>query len=68
MQEYRDLFVAAGYNIVSETIEHPGMGKEYLRDVALRSELSELSGFSDEELLSNEVMFVLVPSPLSSAI
>ena len=65
MQEYRDLFVAAGYNIVSETIEHPGLGKEYLRDVALRS---ELSGFSDEELLSNEVMFELVPSELNSAV
>ena len=64
-QEYRDLFVAAGYSIVSETVEHSGLGKEYLRDVALRS---ELSGFSDEELLSNEVMVELVISPLNAAL
>jgi hypothetical protein len=62
---YRSLFNAAGYKILSEREEYPGLGAEYLQEPELRA---ELSAYADEELLSNEVMFELVlqnhyPSP-----
>jgi hypothetical protein len=56
--DFRALFVACGYKILAETVEHPGLGSEFLADPGLRDELSE---WSDDELLSNEVMFELVP-------
>jgi hypothetical protein len=59
--QYRELFMNAGFLIAAETVEKPGLGAEFLQDSALREELSE---FSDEELLSNEVMFELVPSSI----
>jgi hypothetical protein len=57
--EYRELFKDSGYNIKDETVEHLGLGSKFLDNPALRAELSD---WSDEELLSNEVMFELVPS------
>lgn len=57
--EYRELFKDSGYNITAETVEHLGLGNEFLGNPSLRAELSD---WSDEELLSNEVMFELVPS------
>jgi hypothetical protein len=60
--EFRDLFKSCGYRIAAETVEHPGLGSEFLVDPALRSELSE---WSEDELLSNEVMFELVPSSVA---
>jgi hypothetical protein len=56
--QYRYLFKASGYQVVAETVEHPGLGSEFLAEPDLRGELSD---WSDEELLSNEVMFELVP-------
>jgi hypothetical protein len=56
--QYRDLFSSSGYTIVAESVEHPGLGVEYLADTSLRRELDQ---WPDEELLSNEVMFELVP-------
>jgi hypothetical protein len=56
------LFKSCGYRIAAETVEHPGLGSEFLVDPALRSELSE---WSEDELLSNEVMFELVPSSVA---
>jgi hypothetical protein len=58
--DFRNLFEDAGYVICAETIEHPNLGASYLEDPSLRQ---ELAGWADEELLSNEVMFELVPKP-----
>jgi hypothetical protein len=38
-------------------VKDPGLGREYLDGSAK----AELSGFSDEELFSNQVLFVLRP-------
>jgi len=56
--DYRALFAAAGFKILAETVEHPGLGSEFLADPNLRNELFD---WNDDELLSNEVMFELVP-------
>jgi hypothetical protein len=55
--DYRNLFQSCGYKIVAESVKHPGLGSEFLVDPVLRNELSE---WSEDELLSNEVMFELV--------
>ena len=57
--DYRHLFEACGYVIYSETVENPGLGAEYLHEPALRE---ELAAWSEDELLSNEVMFELIPT------
>lgn len=62
--DYRELFEACGYRIVAETAENPGLGSEFLDDPVLRNELGD---WSDDELLSNEVMFELVPSSISTS-
>jgi hypothetical protein len=54
--EFRELF-AADFEIVDEVVKDPGLGREYLDGSAK----AELSGFSDEELFSNQVLFVLRP-------
>lgn len=56
--EYRSCFRASGFDIVNETVEHPGLGGEFLEDDAIRQELEK---WPEEELLSNEVMFELIP-------
>ena len=56
--DYRTLFARIGFQVLGETVEHPGLGQEFLLDPQLRS---ELSCYPDDELLSNEVMFELVP-------
>ena len=40
-------------------MENPGLGADYLHESALRE---ELAAWSDDELLSNEVMFELIPA------
>ena len=57
--QYRELFRLSGFLVSAETVEMPGLGAEFLQDPELRAELAE---FSDDELLSNEVMFELVPN------
>jgi hypothetical protein len=56
--DFRSLFARAGFDILNEEVEHPGLGQEFLNDSALRQELSM---YPEEELLSNEVMFELAP-------
>jgi ubiquinone/menaquinone biosynthesis C-methylase UbiE len=55
--DYRRHFVAAGFEIVEERVRHPELGAS-LMTPALREELSR---WPDEELFSNQVMFVLRP-------
>ena len=57
--DYRDCFRSCGFDIVRETVQHPGLGSKYLESADLRE---ELANYPDEELLSNEVMFELVPT------
>jgi hypothetical protein len=57
--DFRELFEISGYTIVNEAVQHEGLGREFLDDPLIREELSD---WSDDELLSNEVMFELVPS------
>jgi hypothetical protein len=54
--DYRALFSRLGFDLVNETVESPSLGSEFLSDQSLRQELAD---YSDEELLSNEVMFEL---------
>jgi hypothetical protein len=61
--ESRELFEASGLRIAAETVEHVGLGSEFLADLRLREELSD---WSDDELLSNEVMFELLLSSSSA--
>lgn len=56
--DFRSLFARAGFDILNEVVEHPGLGQEFLNDELLRQELSM---YPEEELLSNEVMFELAP-------
>jgi hypothetical protein len=58
LAEYRTLFAECGYSIVSESVKYPGLGSIFLQDSLVRSDLAD---WSEEELLSNDVMFELVP-------
>ena len=57
--DYRDCFRSCGFEIVRETVQYPELGSKYLESSDLREELAH---YPDEELLSNEVMFELVPT------
>jgi SAM-dependent methyltransferase len=54
--DYRKLF-APHFEIVQEKVTHPDLGRQLLTD-EIRG---ELAAFSDEELFSNQVLFVLKP-------
>ncbi|MEC7760332.1 MAG: hypothetical protein VX874_00290 [Pseudomonadota bacterium] len=56
LEEYRDLF-ARHFDILDETAKIPDLGRSFMTP-ALRA---ELEGWSDEELFSNQVRFVLRP-------
>lgn len=53
-RDYRELF-ARHFDILSETEKRPGLGQRFMTP-SIRAELSD---YSDEELYSNAVMFVL---------
>ncbi len=57
--DYRRLFAAAGFAVVAERCRYPELGAELL-SAALRRELAE---WPEEELLSNQTLFVLRPLP-----
>ena len=57
LAEFRKLFEDRGYYIACETVKHPGMGAIFLQDSLVRAELVD---WSEEELLSNDVMFELL--------
>lgn len=54
--DFRRLF-SRRFHILEEVVKRPGLGQEFLTEDVRR----ELAEFSDEELLSNQVMFVLRP-------
>jgi hypothetical protein len=56
--EYRLLFQEAGFEITCETELMPGLGRTFLQQPDIRKDLEH---WSDDELLSNDVMFELVP-------
>ncbi len=61
LTDYRDLF-SRHFDILDERSRHPELGREYLtREVA-----KELSDYSEEELFSNQVTFVLRPRPMDA--
>jgi hypothetical protein len=60
LADYRKLFIECGYAITRESVKHPGLGDVFLQDPLTRS---ELAAWSDEELLSNDIMFEIVPVP-----
>ncbi|MGB0631978.1 MAG: hypothetical protein ACPGRZ_14920 [Alphaproteobacteria bacterium] len=55
-RDYRELF-AKHFDILDESVLQPGLGAA-LMTPEIRAELSD---YSDEELFSNNVMFVLKP-------
>lgn len=55
-QQYRDLFSTA-FTILEERVSLPDLGREFLTGRVA----DELTGFSDEELFSNQVRMVLRP-------
>lgn len=58
--DYRELF-RPHFEILEEVVKHPGLGREYLTaDVT-----AELQDYSEDELLSNQVLFVLRPRDFS---
>jgi hypothetical protein len=60
--DYRELF-RGDFEILEEVVKLPGLGREYLTaDVA-----AELTDYSEEELFSNQVLFVLRPRDSSQA-
>lgn len=61
--DYRRLFADAGLTVVAEHCRHPDLGRELLTP-AVRAELAD---WPDEELFSNQVLFVLRPAQMSSA-
>lgn len=54
--QYRELFEPQ-FEILEEIVKLPDLGREFLTGTAAQ----ELSGWSEEELFSNQVMFVLRP-------
>ena len=54
IKDYRDIF-SGSFDIVEERVQRPGFGKEFLTEDLLR----ELSDYTEDELLSNGVVFVL---------
>ncbi len=54
--DYRNLF-SSSFEILEERVKNPNLGKEYLSPEVLE----ELKGYTDEELFSNQVLFVLKP-------
>lgn len=54
--DYRKLF-APHFEIVREQVTHPDLGRQLLTDEVRR----ELAAFSDDELFSNQVLFILKP-------
>jgi hypothetical protein len=56
--DYRELF-AMHFEILEERVRHPGLGREYLTPAVA----AELSDWADEELFSNQTLFVLRPLP-----
>lgn len=58
LADYREIF-GEHFEIVEERVKRPGLGREYLTD-EIRA---ELSGYDEDELLANQVLFVLRPRP-----
>ncbi|MCU1498787.1 MAG: Methyltransferase [Acidimicrobiales bacterium] len=58
LTDYRALF-AEHFEILEERVKRPGLGREYLTE-EIRS---ELAAYDEEELLANQVLFVLRPRP-----
>jgi hypothetical protein len=56
--QYRELF-GASFEILEEQVAAPDLGREYLDERAQR----DLSHWSDDELFSNQTLFVLRPRP-----
>lgn len=56
--DYRQRFTAAGFEILAERPRHPNLGRELLT-AELRRELDD---WPDEELFSNQTLFVLRPA------
>lgn len=56
--QYREMF-SEHFQILEERVKLPDLGREYLSEDAQ----SELNGFPDEELFSNQVLFVMRPHP-----
>ena len=56
---FRALFKNCGFKVLAETLKYPEPCREFLTDPSLENELAE---WSDDEHLSNEVMFELVPA------
>lgn len=61
LADYRRAFADGGFKILEERCRYPQLGASLLTP-AVREELSE---WPDEELLSNQTMFVLRPQPSS---
>jgi hypothetical protein len=57
--DFRFLFRSCGFEIARETEQKPGLGAEFLDDPTTREELAD---WPQEELLSNNVMFELIPA------
>ena len=55
--EYRRLFAEHGFEVVAEHPRYPALGASWLTE-SLRAELAD---WPDEELFSNQVLFVLSP-------
>lgn len=53
--EYRSLFETR-FKIIDERVKYPDLGRKYLTDEVAQ----ELSGYGEDELFSNQVMFVLM--------
>jgi hypothetical protein len=58
LAQYGDVFAYCCYCLANESVQHPGLGRVFLQDPLIRP---ELSGWSEEELLSNDVMFEFLP-------